>query len=41
MARNKIEIGGYCDEKFARVRDIFSQHFEAGQELGSSLPVHC
>ena len=34
-----IEIHGTCAPRFARVRDRFAAHFEAGEETGASLAL--
>ncbi|MGD9143911.1 MAG: serine hydrolase domain-containing protein, partial [Dehalococcoidia bacterium] len=33
----KVEIQGYCDEKFAAVKDAFRTNFEDDLELGASF----
>jgi len=32
-----MDIHGFCDEKFARVRETFEAHFKAGKEIGASF----
>jgi CubicO group peptidase (beta-lactamase class C family) len=34
-----VRLEGRCDERFARVREIFQDSFESGAELGASLHV--
>ncbi len=34
---NEIEIQGYCDERFANVKEIFAEHFKLGLDIGASL----
>ena len=34
-----IEIHGFCDEKFLRVKEAFTDNFEQGLEVGASLAV--
>ena len=36
---DSIEICGFCDPKFQRLRDVFADNFEKGLELGASLAV--
>ncbi len=36
---NDIEIHGFCDEKFLRVKEAFADNFEQGLEVGASLAV--
>ncbi|MEZ0076848.1 serine hydrolase domain-containing protein [Planotetraspora sp. GP83] len=32
-------IGGHCDPRFRRVREVFERHFATGQELGAAFAV--
>ena len=32
-----MDIHGFCDEKFASVRETFEAHFKAGKEIGASF----
>ena len=34
-----VEIHGFCDERFASLKDAFVGNFEAGRELGASLAL--
>ncbi len=34
-----VEMNGFCDERFAAVRDRFATNFTEGQELGASVAV--
>src|SRR3954469_14583765 len=34
-----MEINGYCDDRFASVRDAFAANFEDGSDLGASFAV--
>lgn len=36
---NQIEIHGFCDERFASVKDVFAQNFENGLEIGASMAL--
>ena len=36
---NEIEIHGYCDERFANVKEVFAENFKLGVEVGASLAV--
>ena len=36
---NKVEIHGYCDERFANVKEVFAENFKLGVEVGASLAV--
>ncbi len=38
-AMDSIEICGFCNPKFQRLRDVFEDNFEKGLELGASLAV--
>ena len=39
MAIEKVEIQGYCDERFMNVKEIFAENFELGLDVGASLAV--
>lgn len=34
-----VEVHGFCDERFAPMRDAFVANFEAGDEIGASLAL--
>ncbi len=34
-----VEIAGFCDEKFANVRDVFAGHLDSGEDLGASFAL--
>src|SRR6476646_4811659 len=34
-----LEISGYCDERFARVREAFREAFEVHGEIGAAVGV--
>ncbi|MFX1535098.1 MAG: serine hydrolase domain-containing protein [Promethearchaeota archaeon] len=36
---NKIEVHGFCDERFTPVKEAFAKNFEAGLEVGASVAV--
>ncbi len=38
MADN-VEIGGFCDERFQLLRDVFAYNFKKGVDVGASLAV--
>jgi len=35
----KIEVQGYCDERFNKVKEVFAENFELGLDVGASLAV--
>jgi CubicO group peptidase (beta-lactamase class C family) len=35
----KIEVQGYCDARFTKVKEIFAENFELGLDVGASLAV--
>ena len=35
----KIEIHGFCDERFAAVKEAFQENFKSGGEVGASFAV--
>ncbi|MQA94648.1 MAG: serine hydrolase [Streptosporangiales bacterium] len=34
------QVSGTCDDRFARVRDVFTEHFARGEELGAAVAVY-
>jgi len=37
MVANKVKVQGYCDEKFAAVKETFRKNFESDLEVGASF----
>lgn len=35
----KIEVQGYCDERFTKVKEVFTENFELGLDVGAALAV--
>ncbi|MDD1777092.1 MAG: beta-lactamase family protein [Candidatus Helarchaeota archaeon] len=35
----KIEVQGYCDDRFKKVKEVFAENFELGLDVGASLAV--
>jgi CubicO group peptidase (beta-lactamase class C family) len=33
------KVQGTCDERFSKVKDLFQQHIDSGEELGASICV--
>ncbi len=36
---NKVEVHGYCDERFEIVKKAFAENFESGLDIGASLAI--
>jgi hypothetical protein len=34
-----VEINGYCDEKFSKVRDVLKNSIESGGDIGASVSI--
>lgn len=32
-----VDVQGYCDEKFSRLKDVLAESVEAGADLGASF----
>nr|MDO8109893.1 serine hydrolase domain-containing protein [Candidatus Sigynarchaeota archaeon] len=36
----RVEINGTCDDRFAKVKEVFAKHFETGEDVGASFAVY-